>query len=554
MTIAGALYSEEIPEESATRRMLARFPIWQGKRAELGAAASIPTPILNLIVLIDGCICNPEEIKEEVHKHDPALPFSSTEELIASLYTLHQERAFTYLNGDFALALYDEQKQELLLVRDRIGEKGLYWTLKNNLFLFANSLKSILSSRLIAQTPDLEALSFYISFGFIPQEKSPIQGVFKLQPGHYLKVTKEKNLLIRPYWTYNLLLNQKREEMTESAISHAAAKAWNGRISSTPSFCYTQCEEEKTGLQREAGIPLKFPSETNPFSVQTLLSDLDEMVWALDEPVADLALPHLWQTCKNLKAEGQTELFFPTGSLSHLIQEIHSPRTLFFKPLSSIERLIKKRMLIPLFYHLRPKSAYEMLRSIHTHPWHIAFLNQTALFDKREFTDLHSSLLKPVNNEIFLHRFPALERLGPTPSSLLYLFYKIKLPPSILLPQERFCSHFGITKKAPYLDMQIVKLLASIPDRGSDFCYAKLLTPINTRVCRLPSWTKEISAQILMEKLSKSVLVESGLLSNHWFTEQMKNFNRHPHLFFQELWGLLILETWFRLYIENNIN
>jgi hypothetical protein len=193
-----------------------------------------------------------------------------------------------------------------------------------------------------------------------------------------------------------------------------------------------------------------------------------------------------------------------------------------------------------------------MLRSIHTHPWHIAFLNQTALFNKEEFYDLHSHLLQPVNKEIFLHRFPALNGLGPSLSSLLYLYHKIKLPTAVLLPQERFCSHFDLVIKTPYLDKNVVELIANIPDSNARFSFGQIFTPSSetSRITPLPSWATNSTHQWI-EKLSKSVLVEAGLFSPHWLSEQMKNFNRHPHLFFQELWGLLVLEVWFRLFIEN---
>src|SRR5262249_55448949 len=151
-------------------------------------------------------------------------------------------------------------------------------------------------------------------------------------------------------------------------------------------------------------------------------------------------------------------------------------------PLSTLEKWLKEKMLIPAMHRFHPRFAYKMMRSIHTHPWHLAFLQQTALFDKKEFYDLHSQLLNPVDDEIFLHRFPALERLGPTMSSLLYLYHKIKLPPSILLPQERFCSHFGIAKKAPYLDKDLVELFACIPDHSPRFSYDRIFTRTNSRV------------------------------------------------------------------------
>lgn len=565
MTIAGAVYPEQMPEESATKLMLARSPffphrVWRDGPFELGHAReekkdSPLQPISNLLILFDGNLYNREEIREEIQKNKEIGPSLTNEELIASLYLIHRENCFGYLNGNFALAIYDLQKQELVLARDRLGEKGLFWCLKNNLFLFAGSLKSILESRLIPQSPDLEALSFYVSFGFIPQEKSPIQSVFKLQPGHYLKVSKDKNHLIRPYWAFSSCLASKKNELTDVDWKLAAADAWKRRVSpSAPPFCHTSSEEEWDFVAKEAGVQIYDAPSPKILSSNTVFADLSSMIWELDEPVADLALPALWQTCKEMKAEKKTELFFSTGSLYQLQQEIHPPRLFFWKPLSSFERFLKQKLLIPIFYQLHPKTAYEMLRSIHTHPWHIAFLNQTALFDRREFSDLHSHLLSPVNNEIFLHRFPALERLGPSISSLLYLYHKIKLPPSILLPQERFCSHFGIIRKAPYLDVQMIELLASVPDASDRFSYAKLFKPGCSRVSPLPSWATEVAIRQLTEKFSKSVLVEAGLFSSRWLSEQMKNFNRHPHLFFQELWGLMVLEIWFRQFIERSLS
>ncbi len=357
-----------------------------------------------------------------------------------------------------------------------------------------------------------------------------------------------------PYWAYSSCLSRKKNGITDVDLKLAVFDAWKRRATDSPPLCLSQTDREWDYVQQESGIPIHDVAPPKSLSSGSVFSDLSEMIWELDEPVADLSLPALWQTCKEMKASQKTELFFSTGSLPQLQEEIHPPRIFSIPPLSAMNRFLKQKILIPLFYKLHPKSAYAMLRSIHTHPWHLAFLNQTALFDRRGFKDLHSHLLKPVNNEIFLHRFPALERLGPTLSSLLYLYHKVKLPPSILLPQERFCNHFGIVRKAPYLDVRVIETLASVPDSSEGFCFAKLFKPSTSKIASLPSWATEIAIRNMTEKFSKSVLVEAGLFSSSWLAEQMKNFNRHPHLFFQELWALLVLEIWFRQFIEGNLN
>ncbi len=564
MTIAGAIHSADIPEEPVTRRMLARSPyfphsIWREGPIELGAALPHQNPALlsktqKWIVLFDGCLYNTQEIRREIQRQAPLSPEASTEELIAALYAIHKENALSFLNGNFALALYDTDEKELLLARDRLGEKGLFWSFKDNLFLFANSLKALLHSRRICQTPDLEALSFYLSFGFIPQEKSPIQGVFKLQPGHYLKASSNKELLIRPYWAYSTCLKKKQNGLTDVDVKLAAKEAWEQRIGTAEPTCYALSDAEWKECQGDASDKVVEPPRPQLFTSQNVFADLSAMIWHMDEPVADLSLPALWQTCKQMRAEHKKELFFTTGSLAQLQQEIHPPRILRFAPFTEASHYMKKKVLIPLFHLFHPATAYAMLRSVNTHPWHLAFLDQTALFDRREFKDLHSDLLKPIDSEIFLHRFPALERLGPSLSSLLYLYHKIKLSPSFLMPQEAICSHFGIVKKAPYLDMKVVELLASIPEQTEAFSYTQLFKPGSTRVTPLPAWATEVAIRSLTDKFSRSVLVEAGLFSPRWLSEQMKNFNRHPHLFFKELWALLVLEIWFRHFIEGDLS
>ena len=127
MIIAGAVYPDEIPEVSATRRMLRHSPfvsqVRQDGRFELGKASSVLKPTSGYLVLLDGHIVNTEEINREIIQHNPALPHRSVEESIASLFSIHQEEAFTLLNGNFVLAIYDEKKQELFLIRDRARRK-----------------------------------------------------------------------------------------------------------------------------------------------------------------------------------------------------------------------------------------------------------------------------------------------------------------------------------------------------------------------------------------------------------------------------------------------
>ncbi|MCH9703431.1 MAG: hypothetical protein K0U13_01435, partial [Chlamydiae bacterium] len=93
---------------------------------------------------------------------------------------------FEKIDGPFAIALFDEEKEALYLGIDRMGQKALYWTFQNDHFLFSTEIKGLLASGIVPQVASNTALSSFLFFGFIPQDYSAIEGVNKLVPGHYI--------------------------------------------------------------------------------------------------------------------------------------------------------------------------------------------------------------------------------------------------------------------------------------------------------------------------------------------------------------------------------
>ncbi|MBS0652615.1 MAG: hypothetical protein JSR39_03720 [Verrucomicrobia bacterium] len=558
---AGTVYPESEIGECLTKKMLAlsaTFPkkITREGRFELGSDRLFRHR--RKMIFFEGQINNFSELVKRLEAERISLASSAPEEIIGCLYDLYKEEFPLYLDGSFAIALLDIERHELLLFRDRIGEQPLYWCLHQNTFVFANSLKIILNSDLISRSPDLEAFSYYMAFGFIPQEKTLVRGVFKLQPGHYLRYTRDNNLFIRPYWAYNAFIQKKNLCARKEELEELIRLSWKSRLSSahSPVLVSDLNEPEATLPQELEDSSLTVHADhTDCFKPSEVLAQLPEMIWALDEPIADLNFPARYLLCQSLKKQQKTDLFFLTGSLQWLYQEIQPPQLSKSLIYDRLNRSLKKHLIIPLLSKIHLKSAYAMLRSANTHPWHKAFLNQSALFTSDEFEDLHSTLLKPINPEIFLHRFPALEKLGPTLGSLLYLYFKTKLPSDVLPTEVRLCAHFGLKRHAPYLNHTIIEWIASLPETPSHFSLNDLLLkgrkPLQKRIVpSLPHWAQTMEYRQLTDQLKSSILVDAGILSAAWLSEQMKNFTRHPHLFFQELWGILVLETWFRLYFE----
>ena len=105
------------------------------------------------------------------------------------------------LNGIFALALYDIKNHELLLVRDRLGVKPLYWAnLPSNGLAFASEIKALFASGLVTPEIDEAEVSSYLAHGYVPGPRTMFRNVHKLMPGHWLKIDAHGSIKITPYW------------------------------------------------------------------------------------------------------------------------------------------------------------------------------------------------------------------------------------------------------------------------------------------------------------------------------------------------------------------
>ena len=138
-------------------------------------------------LVFNGEIYNFRELRAELQARGYVFGTQSDSEVIVHAYEAWGERCFERLNGMFGIALWDARTQQLLLARDRFGEKPLYVAETPGRLAFASELKSLLQLRDFDAGIDRDALSGYVAFGYVPGPRSILQGVRKLQPGHYLR-------------------------------------------------------------------------------------------------------------------------------------------------------------------------------------------------------------------------------------------------------------------------------------------------------------------------------------------------------------------------------
>lgn len=132
---------------------------------------------------------------------------SDTEVLLACLAAWGLDRTLSVCVGMFAFALWDRQKQALVLVRDRMGEKPLYWGWQGDTLLFGSELKALKMHPDFRGEIDQGALALLLRYNYIPAPHSIYSGIQKLRPGHYVTIRRgERNVESRCYWDYHTVV------------------------------------------------------------------------------------------------------------------------------------------------------------------------------------------------------------------------------------------------------------------------------------------------------------------------------------------------------------
>jgi len=154
----------------------------------------------NLWVTFNGKIYNFMEQREALEEKGHRFRSRSDTEVIVHLYEEFGEDFPCFLEGQFAIVLWDCNRNLLLLARDRAGKKSLYYREDGRRFLFASEIKPLLADPSVSRELDPVALSDYLTFQYVPDPRTLFKKTRKLPPGHILRF-QDGRIRTRPYWT-----------------------------------------------------------------------------------------------------------------------------------------------------------------------------------------------------------------------------------------------------------------------------------------------------------------------------------------------------------------
>ncbi|GAG44839.1 unnamed protein product, partial [marine sediment metagenome] len=153
----------------------------------------------SLWIVHNGEIYNFKELRQTLIKKGHKFYTHTDTEVIVHAYEEYGVDCIEHFNGMFAIVIWDQKKKQLLLVRDRLGIKPLYYYLDNNFFAFSSEIRPLLKIRQIPKQIDFESLDMYLTLRYVPGSKTMFQSIYSFPPAT-LGIFNYGQLRLERYW------------------------------------------------------------------------------------------------------------------------------------------------------------------------------------------------------------------------------------------------------------------------------------------------------------------------------------------------------------------
>lgn len=546
------------------------------------------------VIAFNGEIYNHLELRHELESLGFAFHSHTDTEAVLNAFLAWDVECFTKMRGMFAVALWTESCGRLVLARDRLGIKPLYFAHQENELYFASELKAILIHPEIERNLSLAALDSYLSLNYTAGPQTLIEGIEKLRPGYWLE-WRSGQLRTEPYWRLPFgmqcarSLDAAKEELDgllkqsvrEHLLSDVPLGVWlSGGLDSSTILHYASEASSRPlqsfsisfrGRSFDESRYIRTASEyynTDHYELDLnpeadLQAAIEEFAYYSDEPNADAGALPVWFLSKltrrhatvALSGEGADELFggyltYRADALARLAR--HTPAFARRLALSAIRHLPVSDEKISFEYKLKRFLEGSLLPESRAH----VFWNGT-------FTDEGKQAL------LGLPLPPALAQCLRTPSlpgdplaSHLWFDQSYYLPDDILMKVDRMSMAHSIEVRPPFLDHRIVEFAASLPPNfkinGSRqkvvlkrLMEGKLPPSILARKkigFDIPAheWLRGPLRPLLIETMATAGSDFSDLFDQMQIDELLQlHLTRRANLGYH-LWGLMILFLWMR--------
>ncbi len=295
-----------------------------------------------IAVVFNGEIYNYQDLRSELKSAGVQISTASDTEVLLHLYRRDGRDFVRKLRGMFAFAIWDVERGELFLARDRVGIKPLYYTLSQRGLAFASEIKAIASSGYAEMTIDYQALAGFLRFLVVPQPQTIFSSIEKLKPGCWLAVDMSGRIQTGSYWrvssqgapdsnaTESEWADGLDRQLRASVSSHMVADVPVGAFLSggVDSSIVVSMMREQAADQPIETFSIGFPGmaryDESRYARQvadlkgvghnigtidpSFLDDFERMVWHLDEPFAVSSAFATWYLAEHAASETKVVL------------------------------------------------------------------------------------------------------------------------------------------------------------------------------------------------------------------------------------------------------
>lgn len=525
-------------------------------------------PMLNeqktVAVIFNGEIYNFQELKKNL-KAKYNFRGNSDTEVILRLYEEKGARLFDDIQGMFALAIYDKVKKKIILARDRMGKKPLYYGIFNNILIFGSELKALMMHPEFKKELDLISLNKYLFYEYVPTPATIFKNVYKLEPGYYLEYD-GREIVKTKFWeiefnriTHNAQRITHKKNLTwaieeldkrldkavkdrlvadvplgiflsggidSSTVAYYAQKNC-GRKIKTFSIGFKEASFDESSYARRAAQFIGTEHYEKIFSARDCLDLIPQIAGLLDEPMADPSILPTFLLSKftrekvtvALGGDGGDELFCGYDTFpAHRLAEYYEKIPLFLRK-NLIEKIIAN--LPTSFNNISPDfKAKSFIAGFYGDKryrdarWMSSYSRDMR---KQLFKDEIWQILANSNGYDDIDRYLQYNN-GSNHTrekfyqDLVYLYLRMYMMEEILVKVDRASMYNSLEVRAPFLDTAVVDFANSLA--------------VNYKLRGMT--TKYILKKLMADKLPKEIIYRKkkgfGMPVAHWISGEMKPF------------------------------
>lgn len=447
-------------------------------------------------VTYNGELYNYREIKEQLKQKGHKFKTGSDTEVLIHAYMEYGKDFFKYLNGIFAFGLWDLKAMKMLIARDHLGVKPLYFFDSGKSLVFASEIKSLLLYPEYRKDVDIEAVDLHVTFRHTPAPRTLFKNIFKLPAGSYLATGAAGRNKIEYYWADSGQIDYSKngaEQLNElsASVEKAVVRqmvsdvpislSLSGGVDSNLLLAILSKHSEKSvncftigfadnekydelAAAKESADYFNGHLETKILNSQAYQDMFNKYMWDLEEPVGnESALAYYFVArlaYENgikvlLNGQGADELF---GGYHRYLGERYRyfmsivPHFLT-KPLS---RVVGNERLKRSFYSLNVKDELDRFFLVYS-----VFLPEEKIglyngdFMSRVDIDGGKGYLRPFFDRLTANHTPL--------DKMLYIDLRFSLPDNLLLAEDKMAMATSVEARVPFLDIGYVKIAETIP-------------------------------------------------------------------------------------------